>query len=211
VTGERTTLVLIRHAESIANRMGFLGGHRSCRGLSDAGRRQAGALRDRLAGAGPPADALLCSRLARAVETARLIAPALAGGTLTPQSRCELCDVHWGALDGAPAEALAGADDLYRPVAPDGESWLMFERRCQRVLLRLAREFAGRTAVVVTHGGVIKSSLRVFGGVTGPESADAEVSYTGMTTWAADTGKRWHLAGYDDHAHLTVLSTVDSG
>lgn len=210
-----TTLLLIRHAESVANRDGFLGGHRSCRGLTEAGRRQAIALRDRLARFCMPADALLTSRLARTIETARIIGPAVAGGTLTAQSRCELCDVHWGELDGAPVETLREmlreSDDPYRPVAPGGESWLMFERRCRRVLLRLAGEFAGRTAVVVTHSGFIKSSLRLFGGARGSEPSEVEPSYTGMTTWVADAGGRWRLAAVDDHTHLADLSALDVG
>jgi len=202
-----TTLILIRHAESVANRLGFLGGHRSCTGLTDLGRRQAAALRDRLALTGTPADALLTSRLARAIETAQVIGPAVAGGVLTPQARCELCDVHWGQLDGAPMAALDGLDDPYAPVAADGESWLMFERRCRRTLRALAREFAGRTAVVVTHGGVIKSSLSLFGAMTGAGSADADVSYTAVTTWVRDPDRRWRLDAHDDHAHLAGLPT----
>lgn len=206
----RTTLVLIRHAESVANRMGFLGGHRSCRGLTDAGRRQAAALRDRLATSGLPADALLTSVLARAIETAQIIGPAVAHGTLTQEARCELCDVHWGELDGKPVGDLVESDDPYLPVAPGGESWLGFERRCRRVLLRLAAEFAGRTVVVVTHGGIIKSSLSIFGGTPGADAADREVSYTGMTTWISDSARQWTLAGYDDHAHLSELSIWNS-
>lgn len=207
----QTTLVLIRHAESMANRMGFLGGHRSCLGLTAAGRRQAAALRDRLATLGMPADALLTSRLRRAIETARIIGPAVAGGTLTPQERCELCDVHWGELDGAPVGDLVESDDAYRPVAEGGESWFQFERRCRRALSRLAREFAGRTAVVVTHGGVIKASQYTFGDARGPEPPDLEVSYTGMTTWVADSAGRWTLARFDDHAHLSTLTAVEAG
>lgn len=207
----RTTLVLVRHAESVANRMGFLGGHRSCRGLTDTGRCQAAALRDRLAGSGMPVDGLLTSLLARAIETARIIAPAVSDGTVTQEARCELCDVHWGELDGKPAGDLVVSDDPYLPVAPGGESWLAYERRCRQALRRLASDFAGRTAVVVTHGGLIKSSLSVFGTTSGSDAAESDVSYTGMTTWISDSPGKWDLAGYDDHAHLLESSVADVG
>ena len=47
-----TRLVLVRHAESMATVRRIVGGPRSCTGLSELGRRQAEALRDRLARTG---------------------------------------------------------------------------------------------------------------------------------------------------------------
>ena len=51
-----TRLVLIRHGESDAQVNGYLSGHDACQGLSDLGRTQVAALRDRLASTGELAD-----------------------------------------------------------------------------------------------------------------------------------------------------------
>ena len=73
-----TRLMLVRHGESRATIEKFFGGPRSCTGLTDTGRRQAEALRDRLmAGRDFQATALYSSKHSRAVETAQILAPAL--------------------------------------------------------------------------------------------------------------------------------------
>jgi broad specificity phosphatase PhoE len=137
---------------------GRLGGHSGCLGLTEQGRAQAAALGDRLRGGelGPVAT-VVTSRLRRAWETAEILAPAL--GVPAPDRRCDLCDVHWGELDGESAAAYRAPDTIYDSVAARGESWLDFMLRSRRVLRGLAAEFAGRTVLVVTHAGFIKSSL----------------------------------------------------
>ena len=61
-TPARTRLVLIRHGESQVTVDRVVGGSKTCSGLSDRGRRQAEALRDRLARTGElQADVLLAS------------------------------------------------------------------------------------------------------------------------------------------------------
>ena len=59
---------------------GVCGGPIGCQGLTELGRRQVTSLRDRLALTGElaGADALYASVLPRAIETAELLAPALA-------------------------------------------------------------------------------------------------------------------------------------
>src|SRR5215218_4057333 len=97
---EGTRIVLVRHGESLAQELGFLGGHRGCQGLSARGRVQAGALRDRLAATGELADAsaLYASEMLRAIETAEIIRPAL--GELDVISDCDFCEGHPGDADG---------------------------------------------------------------------------------------------------------------
>lgn len=85
--------MLVRHGESRATIEKFFGGPRSCTGLTDTGRRQAEALRDRLmAGRDFQATALYSSKHSRAVETAQIIAPAL--GSLSLH-----IDSGWGEHD----------------------------------------------------------------------------------------------------------------
>ncbi|HEV3367660.1 MAG TPA: histidine phosphatase family protein, partial [Acidimicrobiales bacterium] len=76
-----TRLVLVRHGEAVCNVSGVCGGPIGCGGLTGLGRKQVGALRDRLMITGELAGtgALYASVLPRAIETAELVAPALAG------------------------------------------------------------------------------------------------------------------------------------
>ena len=73
-----TRLVLIRHGESVATQQRFIGGPRSCRGLTSLGREQAEALRDRWMKAPEfGVDVLVASHFPRAIQTAEIIAPSL--------------------------------------------------------------------------------------------------------------------------------------
>ncbi len=76
MTSPDTRLVLIRHGESDAQAEGYVSGHDACKGLSDLGRTQAAALRDRLAATGElgPVDVVYTSILERAIETAAILA-----------------------------------------------------------------------------------------------------------------------------------------
>ena len=95
-----TRLVLVRHGESRATVDRTLGGHESCRGLTERGRRQAQALADRLERTGELSDTsvLLTSVLPRAIETAEIVAPAL--GSLEIERDCDFCEFHVGEADG---------------------------------------------------------------------------------------------------------------
>ncbi len=105
-----TRMVLVRHGEAVCNVTGVCGGRSGCTGLTDKGRRQVVALRDRLELTGELAgtDVLYASVLPRAVETAELLAPALVGddrrGAATkpprPIRECGLCELHPGEADG---------------------------------------------------------------------------------------------------------------
>jgi broad specificity phosphatase PhoE len=206
-------LILVRHADAYAGLRGIIAGPSGCRGLTDLGRRQAEALRDRIDATGAPhVDKLLTSLLPRAIETAGIIAPALGFGEV-PQD-CDLCEVHTGQADGLDWTEYAerfGSLDMHaepeRLFAPGGESWNGFHTRVDAVMERMAREFAGTTVMTVTHSGLIAASLRVRLG--GPSTGAARLvpSNTGMTVWEFDDSTHvWTLRSYDDASHLDDLS-----
>ena len=196
-----------------------MGGHEGCKGLSDLGRRQAEALRDRLAATRElQADALFASVLPRAVETAEIIAPALGG--LPVEQDCELCEQHPGEGDGltwAEFEERYRPDgwrfDPYAPFAPGAESVAEFQARVGRTLTRLAREHEGRTVVVACHGGVIDGSLVAFLGLAHHGgTVQLRTRNTSLTEWVLlgdeqvhDRPTRWRLARYNDAAHLAAM------
>lgn len=196
--------MLIRHAESEANTAGVLDGHDTPFGLTETGRAQATALRDRLtASGGLPAAALFTSELRRAIETATIAAPAIAGGRREMQRRCGLCEHHWGALEGQRRSAYRGVDTVYDEVAAGGESWLRFMLRCRRALEELAASHPGQTVAVVTHAGVIRASMYHFARIPDRRIVELDVAYTSITSWSrAATDPRWRLETFNDHAHV---------
>jgi broad specificity phosphatase PhoE len=207
-----TRIVLIRHGESACNVAGVVGGHKGCSGLSDQGRRQAEALRDRLTETRElaSADALYSSVLERAVETARIISPAVADGALEPIPRCGLCELHPGegdALTWAEFEELYGEPDWFtdptRPIAPDGESWTVFKQRVAAELRYVAEAHTGGLVVVSCHGGVVEASMQSFlpFGDGPPPRLRLPTAYTSLTEWESDDSG-WRLVRYNDVAHL---------
>jgi 2,3-bisphosphoglycerate-dependent phosphoglycerate mutase len=211
-----TRLVLIRHGESRSAVDRIVGGHQGCTGLSELGRRQAEALRDRLARTGELGDAsvVLTSVLPRAIETADIIAPALGG--LAAHQHCDLCEIHPGDADGLTWEEFEAryrntpaSRSPYQPGAPGGESRAEFFLRVGTALRRAADENAGRTVIVVCHGGVIEGSLAAFGNQPLRRSFDLNIENTSLTEWTrpADNGSpggeaRWRLVRFNDSAHL---------
>lgn len=207
-----TRLVLVRHGESNATVEQVVGGHRGCTGLSLRGRRQAEALRDRLAATGEvQAHVVLTSILPRAVETARIVAPAVGG--LDVAQDCDLCELHPGESDGMPwveYQERYGVDmaaDPLAPIAPGGESLADFHQRVARTLRRIAEEHDGRTVAIVCHGGIVAASFVTFFGLPleRPIGAEVRVENTAITEWARNGGGRWALIRHNDAAHLADL------
>jgi len=87
-----TTLLLVRHGETDWNAEGRLQGHTD-RPLNDFGRRQAAALAERLAD--DDIDAVYASDLARARETAEILADRLGLAVVTDP---DLRERNWGQL-----------------------------------------------------------------------------------------------------------------
>ena len=97
---DKTRLILIRHGESNVTVERILGGEKSCTGLSDLGRAQASALRDRLEKETIEVDWLYASTMPRAIETAEIIQPALNVKELLTEK--ELVEHRPGEADGKP-------------------------------------------------------------------------------------------------------------
>jgi broad specificity phosphatase PhoE len=220
-----TRLVLVRHGEAVCNVSGVCGGPRGCGGLTDFGREQVAALRDRLWVTGELAGASVfyASVLPRAIETAEGIADALGEGEdVAPDlvTECGLCELHPGEADGLTWEEFSAAfgdpdwdAEPWRPIAPGGESWTGFVRRVAQTLDLLAARHPGELVVAATHAGVVEASLLakvpVDRGLDGARLA-LRTAHTSLTTWEVDAGV-WRLLGYNDAAHLAGTGATEVG
>lgn len=215
---EGTRLVLIRHGESRAQTDRIVAGHSGCSGLSDLGRRQAAALARRFAETGElgTVGAIYTSLMARAVETAEIVAGAVGGAV---ERDCDFCEHHPGESgDGLPWNefdrqfpAPATWDPDHRRPA-DGESWNEMRGRVARGLDRVIDRHAGETILVVCHGGVVGHSMGRWLDLPHlserPSGSWFLVANTAITEWRygphplepGHTG--WQLLRFNDHAHL---------
>ena len=211
-----TRLFLIRHGESVAQVEQFVSGHDTCRGLSDLGRRQAEALRDRLARTKEiQADVVLTSILPRAIETAQIIAPAIGGGDALQD--CDLCEIHAGEAEGLTwvefGEKYERGDgwDPNQPAAPGGESWYGFGERVARALERYTAEHSGKTIVAVVHGGIVEHAVSKYLDLDAAHNRPGHLINTSITELVYEENQfragppRWVLQRFNDAAHVLDL------
>jgi broad specificity phosphatase PhoE len=160
-----TTLLLVRHGETDWNREGRWQGHSDTH-LNELGREQAA----RLAGEVDGVDAIYSSDLARARETADVIARRLGldvrvderlrersfgawEGKTAPEIEAEFRDAH--------ARWLAGEG----PGADDAEPFAEFGARVQGFVRDVLARHPGETVLVVAHGGSIRVIHALAGGL----------------------------------------------
>jgi 2,3-bisphosphoglycerate-dependent phosphoglycerate mutase len=208
-----TRLVLVRHGESQVTVRRVIGGPRTCSGLSDLGRQQAGALHDRLAATGELAPTvLLSSGYPRAIETAEAIAPALglpvvideALGEHDPGPDCDgLAFAEFVARFGTPD----WESDPHAVTFPGGETIAEFHLRVGKALSRLVHEHAGGAIVVVCHGGVVDVAFRSLLGLPVTGGFELHTVNTSLTELVQTRPGHWRLVRYNDAAHLAGLPT----
>lgn len=203
-----THLYLIRHGAYIDEVGGKLVDH----GLSPLGVKQAERLRDRLIATDEiKADVLIASTMQRAWHTAEVIAPALKLPIVRDPDFEE-----WRNEDGS----LSGEQFLrmwkdvpsdQRPYfrwTPHGENWVEFNLRATSALNRLVQEYAGKTIVLVCHGGIVEASFTYCFGINihNLYRASVDTDFTAITHWQLltreDGSPRWLLERYNDRHHL---------
>lgn len=188
-TSVPTSVYLIRHGH-YDHRPSPQGTEASCDfGLSERGRAQVNALADRLRRTGEiQADALFCSTLPRAVQTADAIAPAL---RCTPVPLAALCEWESGnELLGPEAfsvrfNALSGPARRQHRFVPGFETIAEFSARVQGALASLTQQHEDRSLVLVVHGGVIEAAFHHFLGFgPGPfEGGYPAADHASITLW----------------------------
>jgi 2,3-bisphosphoglycerate-dependent phosphoglycerate mutase len=201
-----TTVVLVRHGESAAARVGEPFPLRDGHGdppLHEEGHRQAVKVGDRLRH--ERVDAIYVTTLQRTHQTA---APLAAHLGITPIEVADLREVHLGDWEGGLLRAKAAANDpVYVrmheeqrwDVIPGAEPEDVFHARLQRGLRTIVDAHPGGRVVAVVHGGVIGALLthasRAHGfAFTGSDNAS-------ISELVVD-GDRQVVRRFNDTAHL---------
>lgn len=210
---EPTRLLVVRHGESNVTVNRQIGGPLTCSGLSDLGRQQAQRLRDRIAaGDFPEIDEVWASTMPRASETAEIVNESLG---LELQIEQDFEEFRPGEADGmlwdAYVERYGSVDQMgepYKALAPGGESRSTFFLRVGAAFDALLAARAGKTLLVVCHGGVIDVVFHRLLGIHSEAPFSLWTTNTAISEFVT-TGhgppRRWRLARYNDAAHLHGL------
>jgi len=148
-----TFLYLVRHGETDWNLERRIQGSTDIP-LNDTGRAQA-ATTGRLL-AGRTWDAVVSSPLSRAFETASIIAAQI--GAQAPTTLDTIVERHYGDAEGLDYDQIAAKFPNDAPV-PGRETHEEVADRVVPALIELAEQHPGKSLVVVSHGGVIRSVL----------------------------------------------------
>lgn len=203
-----THLIFIRHAQSTWNEV------RRWQGLAnpplaEAGRRQASLLAQRLANW--RIDHLYTSDLARAAETAEIVGAAVG---LEPIPDSLWRERGFGALEGLTSEEIelqypeAWASRMVGPITgvPGAEPQADVIARSIAACTNLLAQHEGETVAVVSHGGMILTTLvNLLGLPPTGHSLLVVGSNTAISRVMIANGHA-RLTGLNDAAHLELLS-----
>lgn len=201
-----TRILLLRHGQSVTNLEKRYTGQADVP-LSELGEEQA-----RLAGAyilqNYGVDAVYASDLCRAVNTAAPVADALG---LPVHIDPDLREIHVGCWTGIPFEEIARlwpkereenlrGDTDFRFAG--GESYGDLRRRTERAIRKIVAENPGKTVLVATHGGFVRSFLCWMRGLPVERRKELGAIVNNATLTVAEfseDGGRLVTVGYGDY------------
>lgn len=210
-----TKIILARHGLTEWNALGRYQGRRECR-LSEQGKLESGALASALAPV--PLVAVYTSPLARATETARLVARGHGLAEVEVPGLIEICHGDWEGRQVAEVarewgELLARwRTTPYHVRMPGGETLAEVEERVWPAFTRVAENHPGRTVLVVTHDTPVRVILRRILGLAEEgfwrfrldNAAISEVGFSGSSGFRVlrlnDTCHLEGLPGHDQEA-----------
>lgn len=200
-----TTLLLIRHGQSMANMTHMFIGQTDSP-LSELGIAQAEKTAEYVVN-NYSVDKVYASDLKRAFRTGKAVADRLGLEVITDK---DLREIHVGIWENVSfVENYKKGEQFFldwesnvgRIVCPGGESMEYLQKRASEALLRIAEENDGKTVVVAVHATLIRAVQCLFEGKTLDEMKDVPwVSNASVTTFCYEDGKmRVVSAGCDSH------------
>jgi 2,3-bisphosphoglycerate-dependent phosphoglycerate mutase len=207
-------IVLLRHGESVGNAEGYFQGQADFP-LTETGKAQSRALVKRWMAEGVSYDRVISSPLARASQTAEI----LASGLGLPVELDPLW-MEWdnGRLAGMrPAEAAEKYPrpafiNPYTPLGQTGESQWDFFLRAGRAVKSLVERPPGRY-LVVSHGGFLNMVMYALLGIVpqanlhGPRFRFRNIAFASLTYNPAV--HKWYVEGVNDHQHWDAPENDD--
>jgi alpha-ribazole phosphatase len=204
---------LLRHGETEWNAQNRFCG-RTDVPLSDAGRRQAHRLGERLKSM--PIEVLYSSPLKRALETARVIS-GITG--LKPTVDERLAEINYGQWEGKtleeilkddPAVFRAWSADPGRVAPAGGESGIEAQQRVVPFLDELARKHRGQHVAVVFHKTVCRLAVCHFLGMSPSDYRRRLTMDNTALNIVLPCEDGWQLVTYNDISHLSLCPPLAS-
>ena len=205
-----TDVVVVRHGETDWNVIHRIQGHQPVE-LNARGKAQALAAADRLAD--EAIDAIYSSDLARAMQTAEVIA---ARHGMPPIPEVRLREWSLGVLEGLLSEeAKVRYPDVYEAfrvegpdfLIPGGESIRERYTRSTAAVAEVAERHAGGRVMVVTHGGVLDDLYRRTTGMPLDAKKDFEI-YNGGVNEIRIAGEVWEMVTWGEIGHLEGIGSL---
>jgi broad specificity phosphatase PhoE len=214
-------LLLIRHGQTDANRLGIIQGVSQWE-LNALGHRQAELVAARLGVFRPSIDVLVCSDLLRAQQTAGPIAQILGGLPIhTDPAWRERC---YGAFEGlkpdqrAARKAQLGLSDTDLP--PGAQSIEQYQQQIHDAFLAVPKRFNDAHCIaIVTHGGACRAILSMLADgrlpATHNVALDAKYtpncSVTHITLRHAERAYKLELVHCTEHLSAIEATALDNG
>lgn len=206
--GLRTTIFIVRHGECAGNREGLFRG-RCDFPLNETGIRQAEALALELKGLG--LTRIYTSPLARATETARIIADACGADFETRAGFNNMSLGEWEGrpkrevMEEFPEEWSLWIEHPDRLHVPGGESLPDVQRRAFSNLDHLVRTHPGETFAVVSHRAVIKPLLAACLGIAEPSFWKLHVDTASYSILVHEEKRGYCLTLLNQNKHLAEV------
>lgn len=205
-----TQFCLVRHGETDWNVERRLQGHTDI-SLNERGLKQASQMAKALQAIELQFDVLYTSDLKRAAQTAQAIERVFGVSAITHEA---LRERNLGALQGLTTKEAPDLEPelwnthLSRSLHEDlrgGESIVQFANRIKDALEQIRSEHAGKTILLVSHGGALDMMYRIASN----QALDAEkvVSVPNASlSWISHDGQSWKVNNWANTSHLEGLA-----
>ena len=207
-----TTLLLVRHGQSEANRLDLFAGFNDAK-LEPHGETQAN-VTARYISENYDVDAVYASDLQRAYKTGQIIAEHLNVPIISECGLREIDGGEWegknfhGLIDLYPEDFGLWQTDLARARCTGGETVRQLADRIMSTMERIAKEHSGKTLVIATHATPIRAAMTMtqYGDLAQMQNVPW-VSNASVTTLVYDKGA-WECVRVGEDRHLEGMKTV---
>ena len=205
-----TRFCLVRHGETDWNVKQRLQGHTDIP-LNEKGRGQAIQMANAIKAIDLHFDVLYTSDLQRAAQTAQAIEKVFGVSAIRNEA---LRERNLGALQGLTTKEAPGLDielwhrHLSRSLHEElrgGESIVQFANRIRNALEQICLDHAGKTVLLVSHGGALDMMYRIASN----QALDAEKAVSvpnASLSWISHDGQSWRVDNWGDIGHLAGLA-----